>query len=249
MINKKNSFKRIDGRKKNELRRIKIIPNYLRSSYGSVLIEMGNTKVICTAFFEQGVPKFLRGAKKGWLTAEYGMLPASSPQRIFRESAKGKQSGRTLEIQRQIGRSLRSVVDLSALGENTIWLDCDVIQADGGTRTASITGSFVALMLTLHRLKKDKIIEKIPVTQYLAAISVGMIDKTPLLDLCYEEDVLAMVDMNVAMTNQGEFVEIQGTGEESTFSYQQLETMLSLAKKGIKHLITIQKQTLKKCLK
>lgn len=240
---------RLDGRKRNELRKVTIIPYYLKHPYGSALIKMGNTQVICTAVFEQGVPKFLKGSKKGWLTAEYGMLPASSSQRIARDSSKGRPSGRSLEIQRLIGRSLRSVIDLQALGENTIWIDCDVIQADGGTRTAAITGSFVALMLALHKLHKEQLIETMPVTQYIAAVSVGIIDGVALLDLCYEEDVAASVDMNIVMTNKKQFVEIQGSGEESTFSYGQLNEMIRLAQQGIKQLLSIQKSTLQKLLK
>lgn len=241
----KNS-KRFDGRKVNQIRNLKITPNYQRDPYGSVLIECGNTKVICSAFLDEGVPRFLKGQGQGWLSAEYSMLPGASSRRIQREVGKGKQSGRTMEIQRLIGRSLRAVTDLKLLGENTIWIDCDVIQADGGTRTASITGSFVALMLALYRMKKEGLIKKMPVKNYLAAISVGVVDGVSLLDLCYEEDVDAEVDMNVVMTDKNDFVEIQGTGEESTFSYAQMEEMLKLAKTGVKKLVAEQKKVLKK---
>lgn len=243
MVKKK---KRFDGRKVNQIRKFKITTDYQRDPYGSVLIECGNTKVICSAFLEEGVPRFLKGQNQGWLSAEYSMLPGASSRRIQREVGKGKQSGRTMEIQRLIGRALRAVTDLNLLGENTIWIDCDVIQADGGTRTASITGSFVALMIAFYRMKKEGLIKKIPAKNYLAAISVGVVDGTSLLDLCYEEDVEAEVDMNVVMTDKNDFVEIQGTGEESTFSYSQMEEMLKLAKIGIKNLITEQKKVLKK---
>lgn len=238
--------KRFDGRKSNQLRDIKITPQFQRDPYGSVLIECGHTKVICSAFLEEGVPRFLKGKGQGWLSAEYSMLPGASSNRISREVAKGKQSGRTMEIQRLIGRSLRAVTDLKMLGENTIWVDCDVIQADGGTRTASITGSFVAVMLAFYRMKKEGLIKKIPAKDYLAAISVGVVDGKSLLDLCYEEDYKAEVDSNIVMTGKGEFIEIQGTGEESTFTYAQLEEMLKLAKTGIKKLIAEQKKVLKK---
>jgi len=237
---------RIDGRKFNDLRSVKITPDYLRGPQGSVLIEMGNTKVIASAFFESGVPRFLKGQNKGWITAEYGMIPGSSAQRIKRDVAKGRMSGRTVEIQRLIGRSLRAVVDLEALGENTILLDCDVIQADGGTRTASITGSFIALMLALYKKKKDGKIDKIPIKDYMAAVSVGVVAGAPMLDLCYTEDFKATVDMNVVMTQTGRFVEIQGTGEESTFDYAELEKLLVLAKRGITKLIALQKEVIKR---
>ncbi len=224
------------------IRETVITPNYLIHPEGSVLIEMGQTKVICNATIDEKVPPFLRGQDKGWVTAEYSMLPRATEQRNVREASRGKLSGRTMEIQRLIGRSLRSVVDLEALGERTIWLDCDVIQADGGTRTASITGAFVALVIACNRLMEEEAIERFPITDYLAAISVGVDDQDlAILDLNYEQDVSAKVDMNIVMTGKGEFVEIQGTGEETTFSYSQLEEMLRLAKSGITELIDIQK--------
>lgn len=227
------------------IRETLITPNYLMHPEGSVLIEVGNTKVICNATIEDKVPPFLRGQGKGWITAEYSMLPRATQQRNIREAARGKLSGRTMEIQRLIGRALRSVVDLTKLGERTIWIDCDVIQADGGTRTASITGAFVALVLACHELVKDQVIEKLPITDFLGAISVGVLaDGEIVLDLNYEEDVSANVDMNIVMTGSGEFVEIQGTGEETTFSYKELEGMLQAAKEGIEQLFAIQKEAL-----
>lgn len=228
-----------------EIRETKITSNYLMHPEGSVLIEVGNTKVICNATIEGKVPPFLRGQGKGWITAEYSMLPRATQQRNIREAARGKLSGRTMEIQRLIGRALRSVVDLEALGERTVWVDCDVIQADGGTRTASITGAFVALVLACHQLIEDDLIEKLPIIDYLGAVSVGVLaDGEIVLDLNYEEDSTANVDMNVVMTGSGEFVEIQGTGEETTFSYSELDEMLKAAKIGIEQLFAIQKDTL-----
>lgn len=228
-----------------EIRPTKITPNYLMHPEGSVLIEMGNTKVICNATVDEKVPPFLRGQEKGWVTAEYSMLPRATEQRNVREAARGKLSGRTMEIQRLIGRSLRSVIDLDKLGERTIWLDCDVIQADGGTRTAAITGAFVALSLACQRLVEEEIIEESPITSFLAAVSVGVMEDGEIeLDLDYKKDVSAKVDMNVVMTGEGEFVEIQGTGEESTFSYNQLNDMLHLAKGGIEQLFIVQKEAL-----
>lgn len=228
-----------------EIRETKITSNYLMHPEGSVLIEVGNTKVICNATIEGKVPPFLRGQGKGWITAEYSMLPRATQQRNIREAARGKLSGRTMEIQRLIGRALRSVVDLEALGERTVWVDCDVIQADGGTRTASITGAFVALVLACHQLIEDDLIEKLPIIDYLGAVSVGVLaDGEIVLDLNYEEDSTANVDMNVVMTGSGEFVEIQGTGEETTFSYSELDEMLKAAKIGIEQLFVIQKDTL-----
>lgn len=230
---------------RNKIRKVNITPNYLMHPEGSVLIEMGNTKVICSATIEDKVPPFLRGQDKGWVTAEYSMLPRATEQRNVREAARGKLSGRTMEIQRLIGRSLRSIIDLEVLGERTIWVDCDVIQADGGTRTASITGAFVALVLACHKLVEEEVIEQLPIIDYLAAISVGISpDGELMLDLNYEQDSSANVDMNVVMTGTGEFVEIQGTGEETTFSYNQLEGMLQLAKSGIEQLFTVQKEAL-----
>jgi len=227
------------------LRSIKMTPHYITHPEGSVLIEMGDTKVICNASIEERVPPFLRGQNKGWITAEYSMLPRATEQRNIRESSRGKVSGRTMEIQRLIGRALRSVVNLEALGERTIWIDCDVIQADGGTRTASITGAFVALVLAIQTLKKEKLIDKMPILDYLAAVSVGvMSDGEVILDLNYVEDSTANVDMNVVMTGDGDFVEIQGTGEETTFSYHELQEMLAIAQEGINQLFTEQRAVL-----
>ncbi|QOH67168.1 ribonuclease PH [Bacillus amyloliquefaciens] len=236
---------RHDGRQHDELRPITFDLNFITHPEGSVLITAGNTKVICNASVEDRVPPFLRGGGKGWITAEYSMLPRATNQRTIRESSKGKVSGRTMEIQRLIGRALRAVVDLEKLGERTIWIDCDVIQADGGTRTASITGAFLAMAIAIGKLVKSGVIKTSPVTDYLAAISVGM-DKEEglLLDLNYEEDSAAEVDMNIIMTGSGRFVELQGTGEEATFSREDLNGLLSLAEKGIQTLIQKQKEVL-----
>ncbi|MCI0468777.1 MAG: ribonuclease PH, partial [Nitrospirae bacterium] len=209
---------------------------------GSVLMEMGNTRVICTASIEDKVPPFLRDQKKGWITAEYGMLPRSTQSRTTRESTTGRVGGRTHEIQRLIGRVMRSVVDLSILGERTVWIDCDVIEADGGTRTASITGAYIAVYDALVRLLKIGVIERNPVREHLAAVSVGIVNKEPRLDLCYIEDSAAEVDMNVIMTGDGKFVEIQGTAETMPFNRGMLDALISLAEKGIKDLIKIQKE-------
>ncbi len=234
-------MKRIDGRASAELRKISIKRNYLKYALGSCLIEMGDTKVICSASYEERVPSFLKDTGKGWVTAEYGMLPASCTERIQRESSKGKLSGRTHEIQRLIGRSLRAVCDLTKLGERAIWIDCDVIQGDGGTRTASITGSFIALADACSKLeKKGKI--KNPLIDYIAAVSVGIVNGKPVLDLCYEEDSKAEVDMNIIMTGAGKFVEVQGTAEHAPFSKHDLDELLLLAKKGIAELIHHQKR-------
>lgn len=211
-------MERIDSRKVDEIRPVKITPNYLLHPDGSVLIEMGLTKVICTAMVEEKVPSFLKGKGSGWVTAEYGMMPGSTQTRKIRAAAKGKIDGRSQEIQRLIGRSLRSITDLEKLGERTVWIDCDVIQADGGTRTASITGAYVALILALRKLKDAGLIDAIPVTDEVAAISVGIVEETPMLDLCYVEDSSAKVDMNVIMTGDGRFIEVQGTGEEAPFT-------------------------------
>jgi ribonuclease PH len=235
---------RLDGRKFDEIRPVKMIRNYLNYAEGSVLIEMGNTKVICTASVEEKVPPFLKGTGKGWITAEYGMLPRSTQTRKIRESSRGRIEGRTQEIQRLIGRALRSVVNLEILGERTIWIDCDVIQADGGTRTASITGAFVALVEALYKINNKEIIQNFPVKKFISAISVGIVDGVPMLDLCYEEDFKAKVDMNVVMTDKKEFAEIQGTGEESPFDRQELIHLLELAEKGSLELISQQKETL-----
>jgi ribonuclease PH len=208
------------------------------------LIEVGDTKVICTATVEERPPLFLKGAGKGWVTAEYGMLPRATGTRTQRESTRGKVGGRTFEIQRLIGRSLRAVVDLAALGERTIWLDCDVIQADGGTRTASITGAFVAMADAMNKLKVLGAINRIPITDFIAATSVGRLAGEIILDLCYEEDSAAEVDMNIVMTGAGRFVEIQGTGEEATFTRQEMNSMINLAAQGISDLISYQKEAL-----
>lgn len=235
---------RIYDRKFNELRPVKVTREYLMHPHGSVLIEMGNTKVICTAMVEEKVPPFLKGTGSGWITAEYSMLPGSTQTRKVRDSSKGRIDGRSQEIQRLIGRALRSVVDVKNLGERTIWIDCDVIQADGGTRTASITGGFIALADAVYKLYKNKQISEIPISSYISAISVGIGCDGPILDLCYEEDHLAMVDMNVVMTDRGEFVEVQGTGENDTYSRLDLDVLLDLAQKGIRELIDIQKESL-----
>jgi len=224
-----------------QMRPVQIIPGFLKHPDGSVLIETGDTRVLCSAMVEERVPPFLKNSGNGWVTAEYSLLPASTETRSPREAAKGKISGRTSEIQRLIGRSLRAVVDMEKLGERTIWIDCDVIQADGGTRTASITGSFVALYLAFKKLKDQGIIETIPLKDYVAAISVGIVEGNPVLDLEYVEDSNADVDMNVIMTGNGEFVEIQGTGEKNVFTRQDLDVLLSLAQKGIQELIALQK--------
>jgi len=229
---------RQDGRGLDKLRKVNITRNYIKYPEGSCLIELGNTKVICTASVEESVPPFLKGTGTGWVTAEYGMLPRSCQTRIQR----GKDSGRTYEIQRLVGRSLRSVMDMKSLGERTIWIDCDVIQADGGTRTAAITGSFVALVDALHKIKKDGLIREVPIRDYVSAISVGKVNGNLLLDLCYEEDSKAQVDMNVIMTGSGEFIEIQGTAERRPFSKDEMDAMLALAKKGIEELFGAQRK-------
>jgi len=235
---------RSDGRGNDKLRKVQITRNYLKFPEGSCLIELGNTKVICTASVDESVPPFLRGSGTGWVTAEYGMLPRSCGTRIPR----GKDSGRTYEIQRLVGRSLRTVTDMKSLGERSIWIDCDVIQGDGGTRTASITGSFIALADAMNKLKKQGLISKILLKDFVAATSVGMLNGTPILDLCYEEDSKAEVDMNVVMTGSGEFIEIQGTGERKSFSKEQMDGLMDLGKKGIAELVDIQKALLKDIL-
>lgn len=233
-----------NGRKKNELRDVRITRGYLKNPEGCVLIEVGETKVICAVSIEDKVPPFLRGKNKGWITAEYGMLPRSTNERMTRESSKGRLGGRTHEIQRLIGRSLRAVVDLEALGERTVWIDCDVIQADGGTRTASITGAFVAMVEAFLFAKKKGMIDKIPVKDYLAAVSVGKVNGEIMVDLSYEEDSSAEVDMNIVMTGSGNFVEIQGTAEFSSFTREELDEILLLAKRGTKGLIKLEKEAL-----
>jgi ribonuclease PH len=226
------------------MRDVSIKKNFIKHAEGSVLIQVGDTKVICNASVEEKVPPFLRDKKQGWVTAEYSMLPRSTHTRMSRESSRGKVSGRTQEIQRLIGRSLRTVVDMDQLGERTIWIDCDVIQADGGTRTASITGAFVAMCLALKQLKKEKKIETIPVKDFVAATSVGILKGKKILDLEYTEDSVAEVDMNIVKTGSGGFVEIQGTAEQEPFTDKDMEAMLSLANKGIKELIALQKKTI-----
>jgi ribonuclease PH len=236
---------RADGRKPKQLRPIHIETDYLKHPEGSVLITVGDTKVICTASIDERVPPFMRGQGKGWITAEYSMLPRATEQRNIRESSKGKITGRTMEIQRLIGRALRAVVDLDALGERTVWLDCDVIQADGGTRTASITGAFIAMAQAMDKLYSSKKLSSYPINDFLAATSVGILaDKQAVVDLNYIEDSSAEVDMNVVMTGSGEFVELQGTGEEATFSYAQLQEMLGAAQEGLSELFNLQKSAL-----
>ena len=235
---------RIDGRKFDQIRDVKITRNFTKYAEGSVLIEMGETKVLCTASIEEKVPPFLRNTGTGWINAEYSMLPRSTQQRKVRDSSKGKIDGRSQEIQRLIGRVIRSVVDLNKLGERTIWVDCDVIQADGGTRTASITGAFVAVAEAIYKLYKDGLIKKMPIENFVSAISVGIVNDQCLLDICYEEDSHAQVDMNIIMTDKCEFVEVQGTGEERPFSRKDLNKLLELGEKGNKELIKIQRKAL-----
>ncbi|KJR42865.1 ribonuclease PH [Candidatus Magnetoovum chiemensis] len=238
---------RPDGRAAEEMRAVKIHRNFIKNADGSVLIEIGNTKVICTASIEESVPSFLKNQGQhshGWVTAEYGMLPRSTASRIVREAKTGRVSGRTQEIQRLIGRSLRSVVNLHKLGERTIWIDCDVIQADGGTRTASITGAYVCLVDALRYCVRNGFLEKIPITNSLAAVSVGVLNGETILDLCYLEDSKADIDMNIVMNGSNMFVEVQGTAEGAPFSKQLLDDMLALAQKGINSLFNIQKKAL-----
>jgi ribonuclease PH len=239
-------MKREDGRAPSQLRPAKITRHYLKYPAGSVLIEMGNTKVICTAIIQEKVPDYKRNSGSGWVTAEYSMIPGATNQRNQREQGAGKPKGRTQEIQRLIGRALRAVVDLNKLGERSILIDCDVIQADGGTRTASITGSFVALHDAVDLLLKDGKIDENPIREFLAAVSVGIVDGLPVVDLPYEEDSRAEVDMNLVMTESGGLVEIQGTAETKPFQKQELDTLLELGEKGIKQLIQLQKKTLGK---
>ena len=231
---------RIDGRAADKLRKMNITKDYIKHAEGSCLIECGETRVICTASVEENVPPFLKNTGTGWVTAEYGMLPRSCTTRIQREKA----SGRTMEIQRLIGRSLRAVIDTQRLGERTIKIDCDVIQADGGTRTTSITGGFIALGLALMHIKRQRLISQIPLTDYVAAVSVGILNEKLLLDLNYEEDSKADMDMNIVMVGKGKFVEIQGTAEHNPFSKHQMDKLLELAEKGIEELFEIQKEHL-----
>ncbi|GGJ25770.1 ribonuclease PH [Paenibacillus hunanensis] len=235
---------RINGRQTNELRPLKITPNVNKYAEGSVYIEVGDTKVMCTVSVEERVPHFMKGQGKGWVTAEYSMLPRATQTRNQREAAKGKLGGRTMEIQRLIGRALRSVVDLQALGERTITVDCDVIQADGGTRTTSITGSFVALAIAMDKIALQHKLARFPITDYLASVSVGVVGDRAVLDLNYEEDSKAKVDMNIVMTGKGEFVELQGTGEERPFNRKELDEMLELGEQGVLRMIELQKEVL-----
>ncbi len=235
---------RTDGRKPRQLRPLTITAGYLKTADGSVLIEVGDTKVICTAKLEERVPQFLRNSGKGWITAEYGMLPGSSQVRIGREASRGKVGGRTHEIQRLVGRSLRAIADLKRLGEKTIWVDCDVIQADGGTRTASITGAYVALREAVAAWLTKGILVADPIKDSVAAVSVGIIDGKVLLDLSYEEDSRADVDMNFVMTGSGKFVEVQGTAESAPFTGKQMERMTEIAQEGVRELLKAQKKVL-----
>lgn len=236
---------RVDGRKNDQLRHVKITRHYTKYAEGSVFIEVGDTKVICNVSIEDKVPPFLKGSGQGWITAEYNMLPRATETRKVRDIARLKTDGRTMEIQRLIGRSLRSVVDLKALGEKTLWIDCDVIQADGGTRTTSICGAFVAMVDAVNKLHKRKPFKVYPIRSFLAATSVGIVGNEKLLDLCYVEDSKAKVDMNIIMTNENKIVEIQGTGEESPFTRDEFNELYDLAEKGIKQMINIQKEILK----
>jgi ribonuclease PH len=240
---------RQDGRAPDAVRPTTITPDFTIHAEGAVLIEVGRTKVICTASVEERVPPFLRGSGKGWVTAEYGMLPRATTTRTQREATAGKVGGRTQEIQRLIGRSLRAVTAMTELGERTIWIDCDVIQADGGTRTAAITGGFVALVLALERVREKGLLPRVPVTNYVAATSVGVIGGTPMLDLAYEEDSRADVDMNIIKTSDGRFIEVQGTAEAQPFSRAELDALLALADAGIATLIARQREVVGKILK
>jgi ribonuclease PH len=233
---------RIDQREAAQMRPVNVTTDYLLTAEGSALIEIGNTRVLCTASIEESVPGFLRGAGKGWVTAEYSMLPRATATRTPREVTKGRASGRTMEIQRLIGRSLRSVVDLEALGERSLILDCDVLQADGGTRTAAITGAYIAMSSALRQLAKFGALKRSPVRDFVAATSVGIVGGVPMLDLCYQEDSRAEVDMNVVMTGSGQYVEVQATAEKTAFDDPQLRTLLSLARRGIEELVAIQKK-------
>jgi ribonuclease PH len=236
---------RIDSRAPDQMRPVEITSGFLQTAEGSALITVGNTRVLCAASVEESVPQFLRGSGKGWVTAEYSMLPRATMKRTPREVNKGRPSGRTHEIQRLIGRSLRAVVDQALLGERTVTLDCDVVQADGGTRTASVTGAFVALALALQQCVKYGMVKRLPLTDYVAATSVGILAGEPMMDLCYEEDSQAAVDMNVVMTGTGRFVEVQATAERHAFDDEQMTRMLALARRGIAELIEIQKRAVR----
>jgi ribonuclease PH len=244
VLGKKGDGPRFDGRQFDELRPVTITPRFSKHAEGSALIEVGDTRVLCTASVEERVPPFLKGKGEGWITCEYGMLPRATSTRTQREVVKGAPSGRTHEIQRLIGRSLRSVVDLAALGERTLWIDCDVIQADGGTRTASITGAYVALVDALRYLKGAGAFGELPVVDFVAATSVGRVGGQILLDLPYEEDSKAEVDMNIVKTGRGQFVEIQGTAEKTPFTDEEMHKLLAAADKGIRELIALQKKAL-----
>jgi ribonuclease PH len=235
---------RHDGRAEDALREVELTPGYLSNPIGSVLIDMGRTRVLCTASSEDRVPQFLVGTGEGWVTGEYSMIPAATDRRSQRESSRGRQSGRTMEIQRLIGRAMRSVVDRKALGERTLWIDCEVLQADGGTRTASITGGFLAMCLGLRELRRRKAIERPLLTGMVAAISVGIVEDRPLLDLDYVEDSAAEVDMNIVRTEDGRYIELQGTAETTPFARERLAEMLALADTGIDRLIELQRETL-----
>jgi ribonuclease PH len=237
-------FLRADGRAPDDLRPVKITPDFITHAEGSVLIEVGQTRVIATASVDDGVPSFLKGTGKGWVTGEYGMLPRATEERTAREATRGRQSGRTLEIQRMIGRTLRAVTDLKALGERTVWIDCDVIQADGGTRTASVTGAFVAMALAFERMVGAGILRSVPLNDSVAATSVGIVDDQLLLDLAYEEDSRAQVDMNVVVTGTGKFVEIQATAEGRPYTAQELQRLIELAAGGIRRLTEAQQDLL-----
>lgn len=234
----------MDGRIADQMRPVKLETDFLLTAEGSVVISVGHTRVLCAATIEEGVPGFLRGKGSGWVTAEYSMLPRATITRTPREVVKGRQSGRTLEIQRLIGRSLRAVMDMAALGERTITLDCDVLQADGGTRTAAITGAYVAMSIALKKLLKAGVLKKSPLRDAVAATSVGIVKGVPVLDLCYEEDAAAQVDMNLVMTGEGKFIEVQATAEQIPFDDPQLAELIQLARNGIKELITLQNEAL-----
>ncbi len=237
---------RFDSRRKDQVRPVKVTRNFIKHAEGSVLFEMGDTKVICTASVEEKVPAFLKGKGTGWVTAEYAMLPRSTHERSPREAVKGKQGGRTLEIQRLVGRALRAVTDMTLIGERTVWIDCDVIQADGGTRTASITGAFIALADACAVLKKKELIKKLPLTDYLAAISIGKVGGEVMVDLAYQEDSLADVDLNLVMTGAGRYVEVQGTAERTPFDKKDMDEFLSLGWSAIQKLVVLQKELIGK---
>ncbi|MGL5416052.1 MAG: ribonuclease PH [Clostridium sp.] len=236
---------RIDGRKNEQIRNVKVTRSYTKYAEGSVYIEVGDTKVLCNVSIEDKVPPFLKGKGEGWITAEYNMLPRATGTRKIRDIARLKVDGRTMEIQRLIGRALRSVVNLKALGEKTLWVDCDVIQADGGTRTTAISGAFIALVDAVNKIHKEKPFKVYPIRSYVAATSVGIVNDEKIIDLCYEEDSKAKVDMNIIGTDEGEFVEVQGTGEESPMTRADLNELLDLGEKGLKQMINVQKNALK----